>query len=728
MSLVGEQDPKEFTVLSEIWQNVLPHLNSWSRVLEELTDIFYRLMEVRAFDLLLMDDEQQHLHSAASWGVEGPSDKTIAPGEGVCGYVAQTRELCNVSEATQEEHGEEADKGQVYSELAVPLIADDKVLGVIDVKRDGAVAFSRKDEELFSVVAKHTANALNSALHYKQLQARVQESNRQADEQTQELRTERDRANLLYKVAQEMTRTLDLDRVLNRTLARVSQALGVRQASILLLDPESGYLVYRAALGRSTVLPRGGKPTRFRRGIGLAGWVLEHNECAIITGLDRDPRWEVDPEKKGQSQSVLAVPLSSAEQVLGVMLLFHPDSNHFDDDHVWLATAAANHISAAVKNTELYTLVRNQAARLGQMLREQRSIASQRMAILSSIADGVAVCDEYDRVIVVNDAARQITRLTNQELIGQPSSVLFAAFTDQGQQAAYEAMAEITVRPHARQYVEPASILLTRENQVVQTSFAPMLDERQQFSGTVIVFRDVTLEQEMAQAKNVFVSTVAHELRTPLTSIKGYTDLILKGAMGTLTDGQEHFLNIVRSNVDRMSTLVSDLLDISRIEAGRIQLELQPLQLTQIVQEVCDSVAGTIEERELVLDIDPQPDTPTVYADRGRIIQVLTNLLSNAYRYTPAGGSITVSTRPVEGAVLVQVADTGIGISAEHKERIFERFYRVNHPLVNQQAGTGLGLPIVRSLVELHGGKVWLESEPDKGSTFSFTLPLRGKP
>jgi signal transduction histidine kinase len=252
-----------------------------------------------------------------------------------------------------------------------------------------------------------------------------------------------------------------------------------------------------------------------------------------------------------------------------------------------------------------------------------------------------------------------------------------------------------------------------------------MFDERRIYAGIVIVFRDITREREIAQAKNEFVSVVAHELRTPMTSIKGYTDLILQGALGEVNDEQRHFLRIVKANVDRLSELIGDLLDTARIEAGRIRLEIEPIQVTSIVGEVCDSLAETIRERGLELTVEADPDVPTVQADRNRLIQILMNLLSNAYRYTPSGGSITVSVRLTDDAVLVAVADSGIGIAPEDQERIFERFHRVDNEIVNRQTGTGLGLTIARSLVELHGGRLWLESEFGVGSTFFFTLPIQ---
>ena len=266
--------------------------------------------------------------------------------------------------------------------------------------------------------------------------------------------------------------------------------------------------------------------------------------------------------------------------------------------------------------------------------------------------------------------------------------------------------------------------MLHRYGQVIQAACMPMYDERQVFAGTVIVLRDVTREQEIAQAKNEFVSIVAHELRTPMTSIKGYIDLILQGAVGEVNEGQKRFLGIAKSNVDRLSELISDMLDTARIDAGRLRLELEPVEIADLVHGVCESIRGTIRERELTLTVEDASPLPVILADRNRIIQVLMNLLSNAYRYTPPGGRIWVSMGQDRGNIWVSVSDSGIGIAVHDREKIFEPFYRANQELVSQQAGTGLGLPIVKSLVEMHGGTVTLETELGQGSKFSFTLPI----
>jgi PAS domain S-box-containing protein len=559
------------------------------------------------------------------------------------------------------------------------------------------------------------------------LERQIRESHTQVREHEKKAVLAQDWVNLLYQISQETAKSFDLELVLNRTLIRVSQALQAEQSSILLLDPGSGYLEHRAAVARAQGLPRGGKRTRFRRGVGLAGWVLERNEPVILPSIDDDPRWDPDPDGQYNSRSVLAVPLASEHEVLGVMLLFHGEEGYFEEQHLAFAGAAAKHIAAAIENAEMFRLVREQAARSGAMLRQQRQINAQHVAILSAITDGVAVSDEEGQIAVLNDAARRIMRLGAVQLAGRPLPTLFAGVSAEEQEAVSEALAEVRAHPRHQEQLIPLSVTVHRGELIIQASFMPMFDERQVFAGIVIVFRDVTRERGIAQAKNEFVSVVAHELRTPLTSIKGYTDLILQGALGEVNGKQQHFLEIVKTNVDRLSELISDLLDTARIEAGRARLEIEPVQVTSIVREVCDSLAETIRERGLSLAIEADPAVSTVQADRNRLIQVLMNLLSNAYRYTPAGGSITVSVRLDTDAVLVEVADTGIGIAPEDQEKIFERFYRADQEIVNQQTGTGLGLPIARSLVELHGGRLWLESELGVGSTFRFTLPAQGQ-
>jgi hypothetical protein len=209
-----------------------------------------------------------------------------------------------------------------------------------------------------------------------------------------------------------------------------------------------------------------------------------------------------------------------------------------------------------------------------------------------------------------------------------------------------------------------------------------------------------------------------------MTAIKGYTDLLHAGAAGPINAEQKRFLTTIKSNTDRLTALINDLLDISRMETGRIRFEPRPLQIGEVVADVVNVLAGPAEEKHLSLNYEVSAGLPDVMGDRDRLNQVLTNLIGNAIRYTPDGGEIDVKIYLVERAVRIDVRDTGIGIAPEDMAHLFERFYRADHPLVQETRGTGLGLSIVKMFVEMHGGRIWVESEPDQGSTFTFILPI----
>jgi signal transduction histidine kinase len=235
------------------------------------------------------------------------------------------------------------------------------------------------------------------------------------------------------------------------------------------------------------------------------------------------------------------------------------------------------------------------------------------------------------------------------------------------------------------------------------------------------------------EAKSQFVSVVAHELKIPMTSIKGYARLLELGAAGVLDDSQKTFIQTITSNVERMNRLVSDLLDISRVETGRISLQMEALPIVTVIDETLSTTKGEIEARGLDLVLEVPDNLPLVWGDRTRLVQVLTNLVSNAYKYTPQG-SITikagVSTAQLNGQeepgeyVSCSVVDTGIGIAPEDQERLFRSQFTRFENAVDVAAGHGLGLWLTNRLVELQRGQIFFESQLNQGSTFGFLVPV----
>lgn len=613
--------------------------------------------------------------------------------------------------------------------LGVPMLAGDRVLGVIGVQNyEKERVYDQDHLDLLSTIAAQAAIAVRNAHLFQQVQGMASEMERQVEERTEELvqavsdlMLERDRVQTLYRIASELPASLELDRVLNRSLSLICEAVGAPQASILLLDTESDHLIHRAALRRQKSLPRGGVRTMYRKGVGLAGWVLEHLEPAIVPDVAQDLRWLAADDGLQEVKSVLAVPVLSGENALGVLLLFHPRPDYFTKDHLRLVMTIGHQLASAINNADLYALVQESAERQGKLLRANQADAAKSQAILEAIADGVMVTDAAGQVILFNAAAARILGTLRETMLEQNIKDISGLYGAAGSSwAALVAGWQARRVDEGRPFVEEK---LEIEDRIVSVHLAPV-HLHNDFLGTVSVFRDITRDVEVARMKSDFVSVVSHELRTPMTAIKGFVDLLLLGAAGNVSQQQRHFLTIIKSNVDRLATLVGELLDLDKIETGRMRLELEPIFISDVIKSVLDSLLGKIKEKGLELMTEVPDKLSPVIGDRNRLIQILTNLVANAYQYTPSGGQIHIKVEQRDTVLRVTVSDTGIGISDEDQTKMFRRFFRAEHPVVRDSGGTGLGLPIVKSLVELHGGEVEVHSLLGKGSEFAFTLPL----
>jgi len=226
------------------------------------------------------------------------------------------------------------------------------------------------------------------------------------------------------------------------------------------------------------------------------------------------------------------------------------------------------------------------------------------------------------------------------------------------------------------------------------------------------------------ESKSQFITIVTHELKIPMTSIRGYADLIRQGTVGPVTDQQVQFLDTIRNNVDRMAELVSDLSDISRLDTGRIKVELEAVSISEYLRETIASLRPQFESKRQQVRIELESDLPSVKVDRARLVQILTNLLGNANKYTPEGGSITIKTTREAAQLRVAVEDTGIGLSESEQTQLFSQFFRSEQPEAREQVGWGLGLYVTRRLLELMNGKIGVDSRLGEGSAFWFTLPI----
>lgn len=272
-------------------------------------------------------------------------------------------------------------------------------------------------------------------------------------------------------------------------------------------------------------------------------------------------------------------------------------------------------------------------------------------------------------------------------------------------------------------------VIISQKNgkkQIVRFDVTPVRDANDRIKGKVIILRDITEEKEVDRMNTEFFSVVSHEIRTPLTSMKNAVDLILDGTAGAINENQRKFLSMVDRNINRLSEIISELVDISKIESGTITMELKPLDLGVALNMVKAPLTSKTKEKSISIHTEIPSNLPQVYGDSSKLEQIFNNLLNNAIKFIPEGGHIYISAKDYEldgDFIEVSVKDTGIGISPEKLEKIFDKFYQVENSMTRETKGTGLGLSIVKSLVELQGGKIWVESEEGKGSKFTFTLP-----
>jgi PAS domain S-box-containing protein len=619
------------------------------------------------------------------------------------------------------------ERRQIRSLLALPLATAETLHGVVLITSQSAERIAPEKVELARTVINQAAVALQNARLYAETRRLTEDLEKRVQERTVQLASEHQRTQILLRIATELTASLDLEHVLNQVLPVLNELVDAEQIAVMVLRSDSPKLYHLASLGYAPGPPLGGKPSPFAVDEGLAGWVIKHRQPALIADVRQDPRWIQLPDQPGDHRSAIAVPMMVGEEPLGALLFYHRQPNHFTAEQLDLILAAANQMAIAVNNAELYRLIRDQAEDLGAMLRSQQIETSRSKAILEAVADGVLVTDAMGKITLFNASAERILNLSRQEVIGKNLDQFSGLF---GRAAT---MWTQTIKTWSRQpdsYTsqEVYSEQIELDNgRVVAVNLAPVF-LRNDFLGTVSVFRDITHQVEVDRLKSEFVATVSHELRTPMTSIKGYVEILLMGAAGALSEQQTRFLEIIRSNTERLAALVNDLLDISRIEAGKVGLSLQPLSVIDLAKQSLAMIQERAlrENKPMQFELQADGKIPLVQGDPERVRQILDNLLENAYLYSDAGRTVRIRIGAQDAIVQVDVIDQGVGIPPALQERVFERFYRGENPHVLATYGTGLGLSIVKKLVEMHGGKIWVQSKgvEGEGSIFSFTLPL----
>jgi PAS domain S-box-containing protein len=453
-----------------------------------------------------------------------------------------------------------------------------------------------------------------------------------------------------------------------------------------------------------------GADVRFRRGGGVTELVRTTRQPLVLRDIG-DRRDVVHPAHFAHGvRSLAAFPVvGQGGRVLGVLFLYYTAPQSFPPGEVHLLTAYAGQLATALENAQLYEEAQAQRTRLG--------------LIFDSTSDGIVLLGPDGRIEAANERAGELLGLDRPPA---PGANLVDAL---GRRARTPADAARMRKTLGRLLAAPERggggdvELLGPPLRVLQWTGQPTKSTAGATIGLTLTFRDVTEEREVSQMKSDFVSFVTHQLRTPLAGIKWLLELTAQG--GELPATARSFVEDAREANERLIRLVNDLLNVSRIESGKIEMTLEPTDLRELTAGVVAELQGLVQDKGHHLTLDAEP-LPPLRADRQLLRQVILNLLANAIKYTKPGGRVAIHVARRDAEAWWSVRDSGIGIPKDSQRRLFEKFYRAENALTLETEGTGLGLYLVRLIVEQCGGRIWCESEEGRGSTFVFTLPLPG--
>jgi signal transduction histidine kinase len=764
-----ERRIRETTVLTRVSQGV-SFTMAFDDILELISAQTGQLMPARDLWVTLYNKETEILSHVFFLQDDDRltelENRSLPNGQGLEWVVLTDQRPLMTDDYESECHGRGLLPGHqgIYAWMGVPLNAGAETIGLLSVaSRDPALIYTSEQRDLLQAIADQTSGAIVKA-------RLLEESERRARQ-----------LGMLNEIGMGLTSTLDLRLLLKRILDSATDILNCEAGSLFMVDPQTDEMVFEVVISPVAVNLQG---RRLPAGTGLVGQSVQTGMPMIVNDAKRRKEWfdKTDQQTGFDTQDLLVVPMRVQDHVIGAIEVINKRNGApFTETDQDLLTAFTSQASIAVENARLYTMtdqaLEARVEELSVMQRIDRELnASLDIERAMRITLDWAMRQSAGEAGLVGMVEKEGLRVMLAQ--GYPELVAAAQISESGAQgngnphflpltapglkdvlqgglprcltvaaadtASEEASAlAFDLLPDSRMQIvipirretETIGLLLVESTRTDSCSddlinFLMRLSDH-----AAIAISNAQLYEEVKEAnlaKSRFVSFVAHELKNPMASIKGYTELVSGGMAGPVNEMQSSFLATVRSNVDRMNTIVSDLNDLTKIQVGNLRLDFKSVRMSDVLEEVIRSLKRQIEDKEQQYQVVWPDDLPMVWADPSRLNQILINLISNAIKYTPQAGQFTVGAErykseeeALAGAEFVHlwVKDTGIGIAVEDQKKVFQQYFRTD-VAKEMASGTGLGLNITKSLVEMQGGRIWFESEPDEGTTFHFTVPV----
>lgn len=674
---------KQHELLYQI-SSALSGVSSINQVLKIAVGQIVRSVQATSANIMLLDHKTNMLRIKVD--SNGPlSDHPLREfkiGEGLAGKAALERhpfsayDVANCDDFCQRV---ESDHGAL---LVIPLVVKEKLLGVLNVCDKTPRYFTENEVQFLTILANEVAISLENSQLYEKLNRKIQ---------------------LLTKLfwLSSFIGTQNIDSRIQRFVKLVPDLLEAEDCCVYIYAPGTTKLILKYQKNVSAPLPLQidlRKPS-------LTSTIFTDQKSITINQPDT-PAQEFS---KYKIRNMISAPILANEKPIGVIHAFNKYSGNFDEEDRNLLTISALRISTKIENAQLIRKVEAEKELLDK--------------IIANTSEGVVVLNRKRKIILWNDFIEDMTGLKGKDFIGQPCYRIF-----------YNKLGLKKLTQHIYSSFEPGQKNETHYAEVelknkhgdkrwVCTITSQIVDLHKNMENIIILFRDISQEHELISAKNEFVSMTTHELRTPLTAIKGYLSMIINGDSGELSGKQREYFLKAYNSTERLVNLVEDLLEVVRIEENQINFNFDTININEVIRDTVDGLSQAAAAKSIHLDYTSQSPL-RVRADLNKTKEILENLIDNAIKYTRTKGSILITSEKRERDVLISIKDNGVGIPAKHLNSIFERFVRVPNSLSVKAGGTGLGLYIVKNLIEKQGGTIGVKSQVGKETTFYFTLPL----